>query len=210
MKKLICFAIIGLLGMVSADYAAAQSNKMEKALMKEAKTRAKELEKEGWKVDGSLSLEMALFNHFKKLSVDGSEEYVGSVEGNTEVKTINQGQQWAASMVAVSYAKQAGQTMRGRLAQEVGAALEGGPAADSFYEAYESVVEKEIKGELKKSYSIYRVKENGGFDYRGYYIVNEESAHKARVRAMQMVMEESEFARKNADDISKFVREGNF
>lgn len=210
MKKLICLVIFGLLGIIGADYAAAQSNKMEKMLMKDAKARAKELVKEGWKVDGSMSLEMALYNHLKKLQAEGSEEYVGIVEGNTEVKTVNQGQQWAASMVVVSYAKQAGQTMRGRLTQEVGAALEGGPAADSFYEAYESTVEKEIKGELKKSYSIYRVKENGGIDYRGYYILNEENAHKARLRAMQMVMEESEFARKNAENISEFVRGGNF
>lgn len=127
--------------------------------------------------------------------------------GNTSVQTLNQAQQWAASMACVSYAKQAGQTIRGRLASEVGAGVNGGPSADSFYEGYESKVEKEIQGEIKRSFSLYKEKDNGSIDYKAYYIINEENAHKARLRAMQMEIEESEFARANADRISAFVQE---
>ena len=54
---------------------------------------------------------------------------------------------------------------------------------------------------------MYKEKKDGGIDYKAYYIVNEEDAHKARLRAMQMAMEESEFARANAERISKFVNE---
>lgn len=204
MKKIISLMLIGIMFITSA---VAQPKNSDKGLWKTAKKEAKLLKKEGWKVDGSMPLENLLFNHYKKLADPNNQELIGNVMGNTSVQTLNQGQQWAASMVCVSYAKQAGQTVRGRLASEVGAGVNGGPSADSFYEGYESKVEKEIRGELKRSFSLYREKDNGGIDYKAYYIVNEEDAHKARLRAMQMAMEESEFARANAERISEFVKE---
>ena len=196
-----------LLCVLSISTVVAQPKNSDKGLWKTAKKEAKNLQKEGWKVDGSMPLENLLFNHYKKLADSNNQELIGNVIGNTSVQTLNQGQQWASSMVCVSYAKQAGKTIRGRLASDVGAGVNGGPSADSFYEGYESKVEKEIRGELKRSFSLYREKDNGGIDYKAYYIVNEDDAHKARMRAMQMAMEESEFARANAERISEYVQE---
>ncbi len=196
-----------LFGLVFIATIAAQPKSSDKELWKIAKKEAKILKKEGWKVDGSMPLENLLFNHYQKLSDANNQELIGNVMGNTSVQTLNQAQQWATSMVCVSYAKQAGQTVRGRLVSEVGAGVNGGPSADSFYEGYESKVEKEIQGEIKRSFSLYKEKDNGGIDYKAYYIINEENAHKARLRAMQMAMEESEFARANAERISEFVKE---
>ena len=204
MKKLISLMLLCVL---SISTVVAQPKNSDKGLWKTAKKEAKLLKKEGWKVDGSIPLENLLFNHYKKLADSNNQELIGNVIGNTSIQTLNQGQQWASSMVCVSYAKQADQTIRGRLASEVGAGVNGGPSADSFYEGYESKVEKEIRGELKRSFSLYREKDNGGIDYKAYYIVNEDDAHKARMRAMQMAMEESEFARANAERISEYVQE---
>ena len=195
-----------VLGMIMITGVVAQPKSSDKGLWKTAQKEAKSLKKEGWKVDGSMPLENILYKHYQKLSDDNNQELIGNVVGNTSVQTLNQGQQWAASMVAVSYAKQAGQTIRGSLASEVGAGVNGGPSADSFYEAYESKVEANIKGEIKKSFAVYREKGGGGIDYRAYYIINEEDAHKARLKAMQMAMEESEFARTNAERISSYVK----
>ncbi len=206
MKRIIFIAVLVMFAFTNV---VAQPKNTEKSLWKTAKKTAEQLKSEGWKVDGSMPLENLLFNHYQKLLDSNNQELIGNVIGNTSVTTMNQGQQWAATMVCVSYAKTAGQTVRGRLTSEVGAGLNGGASADSFYEGYESKVEKEIKGELKRSFSLFREKK-GGLDYKAYYIVNEDDAHKARMRAMQMAMEESEFARANAERISKFVREGNF
>lgn len=204
MKKSILLMLSSVMIITNA---AAQPKSSDKALWKIAKKESKLFKNEGWIVDGSMPLENLLFNHYKKLSDANNQELIGNVIGNTSVQTLNQGQQWAASMVCVSYAKQAGQTVKGRLASEVGAGVNGGPSADSFYEGYESKVEKEIQGEIKRSFSLYKEKDNGGIDYKAYYIINEEDAHKARLRAMQMAMEESEFARANAERISAFVKE---
>lgn len=204
MKKVISALLLMVMVVIGVS---AQPKNTDKHLWKTAKKTAKELASEGWKVDDSMPLENLLFEHYKKLADKNNQQLIGSVVGNTSVQTLNQGQQWANTMVCISYAKQAGQTVRGRIAAEVGAGVNGGPSADSFYEGYESKVEKEIQGELKRSFSLYREKRGGGIDYRTYYIVNEEDAHKARIRAMQMAMEESEFARANAERISDFVKE---
>jgi hypothetical protein len=152
-------------------------------------------------------LENLIYKHLQKLQDENNQELIANVVGSTNVKTLNQGQQWAATIASVSYAKQAGQVVRGRNAAEVGAGTEDMPSADSFYDAYESSVKKTINGELKKSYSVYREKANGTIDYKAVYVVNEENATKARIRAMQLAMQESEYARQNAEKISEFVRE---
>ena len=205
MKKLVSLIVLVALCFAAA---VAQPKSNDKTLWKTAKKEAKKLEKDGWKVDGSMPLENVLYNHYQKLSDENNQELIANVLGNTSVKTLNQGQQWAATMATISYAKQAGQTVRGRIAAEVGAGTEDMPSADSFYEGYESQVEKQIKGELKKSFSLYREKSNGTIDYKAYYVVNEENASKARIRAMELALKESEVAQANAERISKFVREG--
>lgn len=207
MKRLIATLLLGI--MTVAGVSAAKPNS-EKALWKTAKKTAKEMAAEGWRVDGSMPLETLFFKHYQRLADEANSEIIGNVEGNTSVTTLNQAQQWASTMAAVSYAKSAGQTMKGRLISEVGAGLAGAASADSFYEGYESLVEKTIQGELKKSFGIYKAKKEGGIDYKAFFVVNTEDAHKARIRAMQMAMVESEFARANAERIAEFVRKGEF
>jgi hypothetical protein len=204
MKKIIS---ILMLVMMFVTTAVAQPKENDKALWKLAKKEAKKLEKDGWVADGSLPLENLIYKHLQKLQDENNQELIANVVGSTNVKTLNQGQQWAATIASVSYAKQAGQVVRGRNAAEVGAGTEDMPSADSFYDAYESSVKKTINGELKKSYSVYREKANGTIDYKAVYVVNEENATKARIRAMQLAMQESEYARQNAEKISEFVRE---
>ena len=99
-------------------------------------------------------------------------------------------------------------SLKGRLVAEVGAGVAGSPSADSFYEGYESSLSKELAGEVKKSFGVYKNKKDGTIDYIGYFVVNEENAHKARMKAMEAAMIESEFARSNAERIAEFVRNG--
>lgn len=203
MKKLLTL----LVGILLVSTVSAQPN-MEKQLWKDAKKKAKELTAEGWIVDSSMSLENILFNHYKKISTDGTSELVGNVIGNTSVVTVNQGQQWATTSACISYAKESSMSLKGRLVAEVGAGVAGSPSADSFYEGYESSLSKELAGEVKKSFGIYKNKKDGTIDYIGYFVVNEENAHKARMKAMEAAMIESEFARSNAERIAEFVRNG--
>ncbi len=201
------FFIILLMGIIFVSIASAQPKSSEKALWKTAKKTARTMTKEGWKADSTLPLENLLYDHYIILQKEGNYELVGSVAGNTKIRTLNQGQQWAASMAAVSYAKLSGQSIKGRMTAELGSDLDGSSAIDTFYEKYESKVEKEIKGELKRSFSIFRDKADGSLEYRSYYIVDEVKAQSTKVRAMREALEESDITKTNADRISAFINE---
>ena len=186
----------------------AQPKTTDKALWKQAQKKAKELKKEGWKIDGSKTMEAMLFDHYKKLTDPNNQELVANVVGQTNVQTLNAAQRWAIVNAATSYATQARMYVAGRITSEVGGALADIGTPDDFYAAYESRVATELQGELKQSISLYREKKDGKLDYKIFYLVNEESASKARIRAMERAMLESEFARANAERISEFVRKG--
>ncbi len=205
MKKLLLLVMALFVASVAV---VAQPKTSEKALWKQAKKQAKTMAKEGWKVDGSQPMENCLYNHLVKLSDPNYQEVVATVSGSTTVKTVNQGKQWARNMANQSYAKDASTVVKGRITGESGAGIDGAPSVDNFYEAYEALVYKAIQGELKMSFGIYRETEDGKIEYIGYYIVNEDEASKARIHAMQNAMKESEFARKHAEEIGKFVQAG--
>ncbi|MBQ2067504.1 MAG: hypothetical protein II457_01090 [Paludibacteraceae bacterium] len=205
MKKLMMVAM----AVIVAIGALAQPKTSDKAIWKQAQKKAKELTKQGWKVDGSKTLDVMLFDHYKKLQDQNNQELIANVVGQTNIRTLNQAQRWAIVNAATSYATQAKMMVVGRVTSEVGgAAIQDLGSPDDFYAAYESRVATELQGELKQSISVYREKKDGGLEYKIFYLVNEESASKARMRAMERAIQESEFARANAERISDFVREG--
>ena len=187
----------------------AQNKALEKALKKEYKTKMKEYKKEGWKVFGtSRSLEVAILTHYDKLTTLGENGYevVGIC---ARYKSDNVGHQAAINNACNTYARNAGSAVKGRVVSDM--ASNGDDTSsefDHFYAAYETLVEKEIKGELQESYSIYKTLGNGEKTMQTYFIVNEDAATKARIRAYENALKESEAAQKYADKVSQFVREG--
>jgi hypothetical protein len=203
MKKLLMLAM-GLI--IAFSGAIAQPGNSDKVLWKQAKKKAKELTREGWKLDGSKTLDVCLYDHYKKLQDSDNQELISNVVGKTNIKTLNQAQRWAIVNAATRYATEARMTVVGKVTSEIGAGLEGVGSPEDFYAAYESRVATELQGQLKPSISLYRTKD-GRLEYKIFYLVNEDSASKARMRAMERAMQESEFARANAKRISEFVHE---
>ena len=203
MKKLLMLAM-GLI--IAFSGAIAQPGNSDKVLWKQAKKKAKELTKEGWKLDGSKSLDVCLYDHYKKLQDLDNQELISNVVGKTNIKTLNQAQRWAIVNATTRYATEARMTVVGKVTSEIGAGLEDVGSPEDFYAAYESRVATELQGQLKPSISLYRTK-GGRLEYKIFYLVNEDSASKARMRAMERAMQESEFARANAKRISEFVHE---
>lgn len=205
MKKIISFLILSLctLGFVSA-----QPKTSDRALWRNAKKFAKELTADGWKTNSSKRLEVVVYDHYLALNDDKNKELIANVEGNVNVKTINAAKQWAYNNALMSYAQTAATYVKGRIASEVAGGLKGNPALDNFYAAYENLVSKEIAGELTPSISIYRETKKGNIEYRIYFLINEEKASESRIRAMKAALIESEVARMNAEQITKFVHEG--
>ncbi|MDE6119694.1 MAG: hypothetical protein K2F82_07495 [Muribaculaceae bacterium] len=187
------------------------TKQQQKQINKETKAKLKEYKKEGWKIFGSSStLEGALNKHYTTLisMAEDGHEVVG-VAGNFKSKNI--GHQQAVNNACVNYSNEAGSTLKGRVVSDMAANGSDESAAeefDHFYAAYERLVEKEIKNEMSESFSIIRDMGNGVFEMQTFFIVNESAASKARIRAMENALKESEAAQRHASSISDFVRKG--
>lgn len=187
----------------------AQNKALEKARQKEYKTKMKEYKNENWKLFGSSrSLDVALLTHYDKLNALG-EDGVEVLGVASRFKSKNVGHQMAINNACITYAQQAGSHVKGRIVSDLkGDGVEDNQEFDRFYAAYERLVEQEIKGEMKESYSIIRDNGDGTFEMQTYFIVSESAASKARIRAMENAARESAAAQKYAQQVADFVREG--
>ena len=213
MKKTIqLLLIIGML--FACPVANAQNKILNKALKKEYKLKMKEFSKEGWAIYGtSRSIEVALLKHYEKLNEnENAMEIVGTA---TAFKSKNVGKQVALNNACNYYARQAGSHVKGRVVGDMANNADDTSAEfDHFYAAYESLVEKEIKGEMKESFSVIREtgkeKKTGAsiFEMQTFYIIDEDAASEARIRAFENAMRESAAAQKHAEMVSNFIKEG--
>lgn len=184
----------------------AQNRLLERETSKMYKTKIKEYKKTGWKLAGSSkTLEVALLEHYEKMKDPQNVELVGEV---SQCKSLNVCKQAAYNNALITYANLAGSTLKGRVVSDlnVDQSDEEGEF-DKMYAAYERLVQQEVKGVLMESYAI--VKEGGGSkQYKVFFLVNEEKASAARMRALERAAKETEMAQKYATKIADFVREG--
>ena len=208
MKKLLLM-LVAFCVAVPVTYSANKNKQLEKALKKEYKQKKKEFNKEGWKLFGSSrSLDVALLSHYDKLQnlAEDGREVVGVA---TNVKSKNAGHQMAINNACITYGQQAGSQVKGRVISDLAAnGTDATGEFDHFYAAYERLVEKEIRGEMEESFTIIKEMSPGIYEFQTFFIVSESAASKARIRAMEDALKESEAAQKHAKTIADFVRQG--
>jgi hypothetical protein len=167
-----------------------------------------EYKQEGWKLSGSSrTIEVALLEHYEKLYDTNTEnkELIGEV---SQCQSINVCRQMATNNAMTQYASLAGSFVRGRVASDVNAdATRLQAEFDKMYAAYERLVTAEIKGALTESYAIIK-EEKQARQYKLFFVVNEEKAAAARIRALERAAQETAVAQEYATKITDFVREG--
>lgn len=194
--------------MLAPVYADTASKDLEKARKKELKDKVKEYKKGKWEILGSHTIDVALAEHYAKLSRLGDDGH--PVEGVSNAsKSKNVGKQMAINSACINYAQESGGTLQGRVLTELyGNGIDTTGEVENLVAAYERLVEKEIRGEMEPSYTVCRQNPDGTYEVRTYFIVNESSAAKARKRALDQALDENEAAQKIGDKISKFVEKG--
>ena len=106
------------------------------------------------------------------------------------------------------YASQAGSLVKGRVVSDMGADVDNLTVEfDHFYAAYERAVEKEIRGEMKESFSIIRQNKDNSYEMQTFFLYDEDAALNARIKAFENAAKESVAAQKYADIISKYINE---
>lgn len=180
---------------------------LDKEMNKEYKKKIKQYKKEKWNVMGSRTMEVSLLKHYQKLN--SLEDDAREVIGIANTKTKNNGYQSAQNNAMITYASNAGSYLKGRVMSDVFAdGANPDSEFDHFFAAYERLVEKEIKGEMEESFALVRERPNGTYEVEVFYVVSENRAAKARMRALENALKESEAAQKYADKLSQFVQEG--
>ena len=69
-------------------------------------------------------------------------------------------------------------------------------------------MQKELNGELQESFSVIRSNKDGSYEMQTFFVVSENAATRARIRAYENAAKESAAAQKYAKKVSDFVREG--
>lgn len=209
MKRFLVLAMAAFMTFGFCAQSEAQNAQLRKAQKKEYKAKLKEFKKNGWTLYGSSrSIEVALLSHYDKLDQLGPKgaELMGEA---SRFKSKNVGKQQAVNNACVTYASEAGRHLKGRIVSDLAANADDIDVEfDKFYAAYESLVEKDIQGELQESFTLIKDHHDGTFSMQVYFIVDEDAACAARIRAMENAARESEAAQRYAKQVSDFVREG--
>ncbi len=195
-----------VLWLLSSCMVCAQSRMLKRETSKMYKSKIKEYKKTGWQLaGGSKTLEVALLEHYEKMKDSQNVELVGEV---SQCKSLNVCKQTAYNNALVTYANLAGSTLKGRVVSDLNVDQSNTEGEfDKMYAAYERLVQQEVKGVLTESYAIY--KEQGSMkQYKVFFLINEEKASAARIRALERAAKETEMAQKYARKIADFVREG--
>lgn len=183
------------------------TKKQQKQVNKEVKAKLKEYKKDGWKVFGtSRSLESSVRNHISMLvGLDEDAYEVVGIAGNFVSKSV--GHQQAVNNACIEYAGKAGSAVQGMITADLKAnGTDPNDEFEHFYAAYKRKVEREIKNEMTETYSVIRETTPGRYELQTFFIVNESAAAKARQRAAEQAMQETEVAQEHASKISDYVR----
>lgn len=185
----------------------AQNKQIEKAVKKEVKQKLKELKKGGYEIFGSSrTLETALNKHYTTLETEG--EKVLEVVGFSTAKSHNLAAAAAMNSAANRYATASSTQIKGRMLSDMASDVANHEAEfDKFYAAYEGKVEQEIRGELRPSFSVKKDNPDGTISVQSFFIVNEDAASRARIKAFKNSQAESKAAQEYAQRVSDFVNE---
>lgn len=201
MKKIIMLlmAFCLMAPMANAELSKKDMKRIEKA----AKTKAKELKKEGFTIMGSLTLQDALVKHYTAL-----EEGLDEQMGNGHAKSKNNGRQMCLTNALAEFSSKAMSQIKGRsltdsYGEEVNPDKE--PEFARFYAAYERLTQKEIKGELQESFTVMKEQPDGTFEFRMYMLLDADKAYNLRQKALRDAAEESNLAKIYADQLSNFI-----
>lgn len=199
MKKIIFLLLALCLAMPATTYAEL-SKKEVKQCEKDAKKRTKELEKEGWKSMSSLPLESAITKHIMAMADKGLQEQQGV---STKTRSKNNGRQLALNSAMTQYSQKMSTDLVGKVMNNLEAGLVPEAEMEQFSGAFLGETQKQIRGELKESYSMIKDLGDGTYEIQIYYLIDPEAATNAGARALEKTIEEQRLSA----ELAKVIRD---
>ena len=201
MRKIISFALMMISLMSVSSFSLSASLKDD---IKAAKSFAKELKQDGWKVEGSTTIENGLIKIAEKKEL-GFEELIGRSAGSEKQ---NLAKSKARNNAINEYAETSGQSIvKARINTKADDINE--EEVDNFISGYERMVVHEIDNIFPKpSLIIYKIVENKYYEYMIYYLIDSKVLDNVQKKAVEQALEQCGLASKYGNDISNFIKEG--
>lgn len=173
------------------------TKEQEKKVSKMAKSRSKELSKEGYVVMGGVPLRDALEKHLATVE-NGAMEQIGTGRS----KSKNGCRQMCLAYAMAEYASKSSSRLKGRVVLDTYGNqinFENDPEFDRFYAAFERLTQKEIRGEMKESFSVMKEMPDGSYSVIMYLTIDPTKAAESGEKAIRAAAAESGISRDYAE-----------
>lgn len=195
--------LILIIGCMLASPNVVNAQKLSKASKKIVKTNTKQLTKEKWILDGTGTINGKLTSHYLALDSGTAVEFTGTAN---DKRSLNLGKAIARNNAINEYVETTRSMVRARINTDITDIND--EQRENFAAGYERLVVKELDGDIKPSFYIYRRNSDGTYEVRGFFIVDETKAAAASKRALAAAAEEVGLAIEYADKVSGFVNDG--
>lgn len=160
-----------------------------KAAKKQAKSMAKTLKKEKWVYAGAIPLESALENFLLNTEFTNG-QYRESTQTIVDAPSVKRGESLARSAAENDFVREIEIAIKGAIEEQAGNA--GGGFSDVMVETYSKKVANELKGDVKKFFTVYRKTATGAYEVRVYFSVPDGAASGTLKR---QIRDNTEFSR---------------
>lgn len=205
MKRIIVIAlmltiIFGATGNARDNYSEKERKEFAKDAEKEAKRRAKELKKQKFQQAGAMSLETLLKQTLVKTKDFGGKCVIKEINV-TNAKTLSLAEKRLLTNAQAEYAKEVEAIIKGKTTTNDNQSDEEG--VEFMNEASETVFKKELKGDVKLAFYVYKENNNGSFWVKGYCLIDEDDTR----RTLQRVADKVKDNLKLSEAISKALND---
>lgn len=200
MKKIL-FLLLALCLAMPAAYAEL-SSKQQKEVAKMAKKRTKELEKLGYVVMGSIPMEQAIRMHLER-EVGENLKFKQGI--STRTKSKNNGRQMALNAALAEYATETESSLKGKVVTDGCADSLSEEEWETLYSSFITETQRQMRGELTETLSLIRTNPDGTYEIQIWYLIDEQRASDARLKALNTAIAEREMAAEFADRLRKLV-----
>ncbi len=192
--------IFGATGNARDNYSEKERKEFAKDAEKEAKRRAKELKKQKFQQAGAMSLETLLKQTLVKTKDFGGKCVIKEINV-TNAKTLSLAEKRLLTNAQAEYAKEVEAIIKGKTTTNDNQSDEEG--VEFMNEASETVFKKELKGDVKLAFYVYKENNNGSFWVKGYCLIDEDDTR----RTLQRVADKVKDNLKLSEAISKALND---
>lgn len=193
-------AMLAAAVLVACAPAFAQTPKEIRQAKKLAKSEAKELTKEGYKLSeiGDLKTEL---REYILASKNGKEQIVG-VSGPSV--SLNLAKVSAENNAINEYVNRSGGMVKARITSDLSDI--DGVQRDNLVAAFERMAVQEVKNDVKFCFTLVKERRRE-YEVRAYALVDSNDAHNAKMKALQQALEELGLTEKYGSKVSEWIKE---